>query len=393
MRRSMLLTLGTAGALLVGAPALASLTWTAVPAPNPSAAHDQFAAVSARTTADAWAVGDFLGADADDDGLQMLAARWDGARWQQVRTPAVLHQDESLLAVSASSATEAWAVGFTKGVGAAGRNTLAVRWNGTAWSIVPTPATSGGSKAQLNAVVSLGPADAWAVGRSRAGRALAEHWDGAAWSIVQLPAPVIPAGTTLQSSTLTGISAASPTDIWAVGNISVLSGTTARGRTLAMHYDGRTWRVTPTRDATVPDTLNAVTAVASNDVWAVGNTFKTDGTNFPDRPLIEHWDGAVWSIVASPAVPVENTLSGVAARSGTDVWAVGNFVDRGRTVPVARTLALHWDGVTWSPVGTVNGASGDTALKGVAATPGGGDMWAVGFSLTATSTFVLRNTP
>jgi hypothetical protein len=185
----------------------------------------------------------------------------------------------------------------------------------------------------------------------------------------------------------------SSTDTWAVGSFAVLSGTNVQGRTLAMHFDGTAWRIVPTRDATTPNVLNGVTAVAANDVWAVGNTFKTDGTGFPDRPLIEHWNGTAWSIVASPAVPVEDTLSGVAARSANDVWAVGNSVDRTSTIPLARTLALHWDGVTWSPVATPNGASGDTALKGASATPGGGDIWSVGFSLTVSSTFVLRNTP
>ena len=120
----------------------------------------------------------------------------------------MLHRDESLLAVSASSATDAWAVGFTKTVGAAGRNPLAVHWNGSSWTIVPTPTLTGGAKSTLNGVADLSASNAWAVGKGRNGAALAEHWNGSTWSVVPVPTP---AGAS--SSQLGGISARSPSDI------------------------------------------------------------------------------------------------------------------------------------------------------------------------------------
>jgi hypothetical protein len=124
--------------------------WTVVSTVDPSATKNVLNAVAVRNSSDAWAVGHFTAPDQDDDGLNMLTERWNGTSWAQVSAPAVLHQDESLLAVSASSTSDAWAVGFTKTVGAAGRFPLAVHWNGASWAIVLTPTLSGGSKSTLN---------------------------------------------------------------------------------------------------------------------------------------------------------------------------------------------------------------------------------------------------
>src|SRR4029453_8369841 len=128
---------------------------------------------------------------------------------------------------SASSATDAWAVGFTKTVGAAGRFPLAAHWNGGSWGILPAPPLTGGSKSTLNGVVALSATNAWAVGRGRNGAALAEHWNGTAWSAGAVPTP---AGAA--SSQLSGISARSPNDIWAVGSATTVVGTSVQTRTL-----------------------------------------------------------------------------------------------------------------------------------------------------------------
>jgi hypothetical protein len=81
--------------------------WTVVPSVDPSATKNVLNAVAVRSSTDAWAVGQFTAPDQDDDGLNMLTERWNGSSWTQVAAPAVLHQDESLLAVIATSATDA----------------------------------------------------------------------------------------------------------------------------------------------------------------------------------------------------------------------------------------------------------------------------------------------
>jgi len=51
--------------------------------------------------------------------------------------------------------------------------------------------------------------------------------------------------------------------------------------------------------------LNAVAAISSSDIWAVGSQTFFGQTGI----LIEHWNGTAWSVVTSPApaVPVSYT--------------------------------------------------------------------------------------
>jgi hypothetical protein len=59
-----------------------------------------------------------------------------------------------------------------------------------------------------------------------------------------------------------------------------------------------------------------------------------------DRTLVEHWNGIAWTVQRTPNAgrsTTENVLSGVAATSPTNVWAVGH---RSKRV-LNRTLVLH----------------------------------------------------
>jgi hypothetical protein len=400
-RRIVAALAGAAAALLVAAPAAAAPTWSVVPSVDPVPTENQLTAVSALNANDAWAVGFYRG-PAEHDGRIMLAERWNGQRWAQVATPNVQFFDEKLLAVSAAGATDAWAVGSTNRTGFASTNPIAAHWANGAWTIVPTPTTTGTAKSILTGVVDVGTTNAWAVGRSRTGRALIEHWDGSAWSIVTAPDPVPPAGTTLAGSTLTGVSAKSPTDIWAVGSFSVSHGTVLDTFTLTEHFNGVAWKVVPSPNVAKPNqfngarqVLNAVAAVSATDVWAVGQTIDTaTGSFLPDKTLTLHWNGTAWRVVASPDHPAEDILSGVTAVASNDVWAVGTFTDRGAdgtAFPVDKTQTLHWNGTAWSRVSSPNGAAGDTLLNGVSRVPGTAQAWAVGFHLNGASrTFVLH---
>src|SRR5205814_10075922 len=95
---------------------------------------------------------------------------------------------------------------------------------------------------------------------------------------------------------LTSISAASPTDIWAVGSwVTDPSG--PQTSTLVEHWDGAQWSIVPSPSpGSLGNDLFGVTAIAQDDVWVVGAYFDEPG----GKPLIEHWDGAQWQLVASP---------------------------------------------------------------------------------------------
>jgi hypothetical protein len=383
--------------LLLASTAMAATpAWTVVPAANPAGAG--LNAVSARTASDAWAVGQFQ-APGDDAGSQMLTERWNGTSWQQVPTPNLNFEDERLLAVSASAADEAWAVGTQKSINAASRATLAAHWDGTAWTIVPTPATvSGGKVVTLDGVADLSPTNAWAVGEGKDARPLAEHWDGSAWSVVPVPAPVAPAGTSLASAVLSSISAVSPTDIWAVGTTTATqTQTLAVVRfTLAEHWNGTAWSIVKTANTAEPTALNGVTAISATNAWAVGNGFNnvhdTGATN-ANQAVIEHWNGTAWSIVTSPATVPQ--LGSVSAASATDIWATGAAIDTSGSIPVNVTRTEHWNGTAWSVVASPNGSAGDTILGGVSALPSG-EAWAagtIGSATTGAGAFIIHHTP
>src|SRR5207253_8357133 len=112
----------------------------------------------------------------------------------------------------------------------------------------------------------------------------------------------------------------SANDIWAVGDFSVSS----IYQTLAEHWNGTSWSIVSSPNiGTNSDRFLGVSAVSANDVWAVG-TYSTDGTNF--LTLTQHWNGSAWSVVASPnPSTVRNILNAVAAVATNDVWAVGNY--------------------------------------------------------------------
>jgi hypothetical protein len=371
-----------AAAIALAGPAFAAPAWVITPTVNPSAQKVAFSnvlnAVNARTSTDAWAVGNFLGPN-DDDGQVMLAEHWNGTAWSQVPTPNVVRFDEKLNAVSAAAANDAWAVGSTNRTGFAHTDPLAAHWDGTSWTIVPTPATTGGSKSILFGVANLGGGNAWAVGRSEANRALVEHWNGSAWTIIPTPDPAAPAGTTFTGSTLTAVSARSATDIWAVGNFSAAKGTNSNSFTLTMHWNGSAWTIVPSPNpaiatpAGVQQSLSGVVEISPNDAWAVGNT--SDITGFQGaKPIAMHWNGTAWSLTTIPGLGGGGTLASVTASSPTSVWAAGS--------PGGTTSVLHWNGTSWSPETTPVGADGQPLLNSISAVRGSAtEVWAAGITL------------
>src|SRR5947208_3813230 len=66
---------------------------------------------------------------------------WDGAVWSKIQSKDVTGSaTNQLLSVAARSPTEVWAAGwFAQGLGIETSGTLIERWDGTAWSIVPSP--------------------------------------------------------------------------------------------------------------------------------------------------------------------------------------------------------------------------------------------------------------
>src|SRR3984957_8674405 len=88
--------------------------------------------VSATSARNAWAVG-FTGGLTDS---KALIERWNGSGWKPVAGPGLEHR--ILYSVAATSRHSAWAVGFTDS--AYSNRTVILRWNGTAWKQLPSQA-------------------------------------------------------------------------------------------------------------------------------------------------------------------------------------------------------------------------------------------------------------
>jgi hypothetical protein len=249
------------------------------------------------------------------------------------------------------------------------------------------PASTAAEGEDLAGVSAVSATNAWAVGYrcSNADCALPnlrfstliEHWNGRKWSTVASPSPG-------PSTQLTGVSAVSATDAWAVGNTNSGPVNTVPGPALILHWNGRKWASTPVPE---PSTdyyfLSSVNAISATDAWAVG-VWDAVGVNAP--ALILHWNGRKWSKVASPN-PVGHALTGVSAASASDAWAVGHYVN---TADHDSTLTLHWNGRKWSKVASPNPGIQSNDLLGVSTlTPT--DAWAVGdMDTVALRTVVLR---
>jgi hypothetical protein len=369
-RRKTWAGLGALSAALVasvtfGGTAFAASGWTTATIPS-TGNNVSLLGASARTNTDAWAVGQQFGA-AGQAPTPPVVYHWNGSAWSLTATPS-LGEYGALQAVSASSATDAWAVGFTF-IRRHDRGVLIEHWNGTAWSTTSVDAIQG-SAAGLTGVVDLSPGNAWAVGNGATGELL-EHWNGTAWSVVTLPDPDFHAGAGQ------AISATSASDIWLVGTtFNAATGTVAE----ALHFDGTFWTVVPMQQPSpgpVTPTIAAVTPVSANSAWAVGEDIGA-GTAIGGSTLIEHWNGTRWSIVPSPTPGGDPFLTGVAARSATDVYAVGNEMPSVNGGP-QQSLILRWNGSAWS-ADSVPTAGGFSPLSAAATFPGAASEWAVGTS-------------
>src|SRR6516164_7156319 len=295
--------------------------------------------------------------------------------------------DNSLGAIAGSSPSDIWAAGnFLPDTAHSNQDatlTFAEHYDGTKWSYVPTPNTGTNFNSFYGLTASGG--QAWAVGEYLNGkfqdRALAEHWDGTKWSILNVPQPGSMRDMFFAGSTL------SPSDVWLVGD---QEGSNGKFETLAEHWNGTAWSVLPTPDpGSSGNHLYGVDAVASNDVWAVGQQL---GATAPDQGLVEHWNGQKWSVMGSPVSASASVMLDAVTVAHGHVWTAGEAdspVSGGR--PVIERLSGGHGRVVHLPASAGNDW---TNLYGIA--PAGNSVWAVGtfvdLKTDNNETLILRGT-
>jgi hypothetical protein len=290
-------------------------TWSVVPGPSNSTGS--LRSVSCSSASQCMAVG-------TTSTEQTLTELWDGSVWSIVASPNLsLDGPNFLVGVSCPSLSRCTAVGYAQS--GTTIQTLVESWNGTAWSIISSPNSPGSTANVLIGVSCPSVTVCTAVGYSDVGSdgdTLVEAWNGSGWSIVPSP-------NASSFNSLGGVSCPTSTECTAVGG-------GASGQTLVERWNGSGWSVvaSPNVGGGTQSYLNGVSCVTPSECTAVGDTFT--GTGY--RTLIESWDGSAWSIVPSPndrgSRSSQDQLLGVSCPDSTKCTAVGLFGDKSTGTPL-----------------------------------------------------------
>jgi hypothetical protein len=154
---------------------------------SPVFGSGQATAISADSANDIWVV----------DGGTFL--HFDGTKWSSVASAIGIASGST--AVTALSPTDVWATGTVVGGRTGGLHPRTFpkaaieHWDGTSWSIVTSPNPNPGGASTLQGIAAISANDIWAVGAFGGTSAvpseftLTEHWDGTSWSIIPSPSP------------------------------------------------------------------------------------------------------------------------------------------------------------------------------------------------------------
>jgi hypothetical protein len=197
--------------------------------------------------------------------MQTLIEQWDGSTWSLASSP----NSGALSSVSCVSAAACVAVG------ADGNLALVEQWDGTAWSVVPSPAVGANASNELSGVSCTSASVCVAVGSftpsGQATQTLVEQWDGTSWSVS--PSPDEDAA---RPNVLSGVSCTSSSACTAVGDAS-------NPQPLVEEWDGTDWSIAPTEGVGTHSTLNGVSCLGPQVCVAVGNS----GPGNSGPPLVE----------------------------------------------------------------------------------------------------------
>jgi hypothetical protein len=364
-------------------------------------------AVSGATATAVFAAGDAQNANGIH---RTYVVRWNGSGWAQETTPNGMHTDSYLTSIDAVSATNVWAVGYTEnGNDELSRIPLILHRTSAGWTLADPPTV--GDSAALWGISAVSGSDIWAVGvyiQAATRHTLALHWNGTAWT----KKTTVDVGT--KGAVLQDIDASSATNAWATGySISAFdlgpllerwdgfswqdatpgtwtSGSTGavatRGpsntwvartngistSTILSHWNGTSWTDEPSDPAVDSPLFLDLDIVAGNDVWVAGRRGPATGSY---RPLVEHWNGLTWKVVPTPyQLGYLEQLNGIDPAAGADRFAVGTTKGAGYN---DHPIALRASPSTWQLQSPPNRSKLPTALDAVSASSSS-NVWAVG---------------
>jgi hypothetical protein len=259
-----------------------------------AAAFSTFWSASAAGIRNAWAVGGLTMGGAPGSG-RPFAVRWQGSRWHASPLPAGL--TSFLIAASADSPSDAWAV--------SGQGGYVLHWSGRSWSVAkrfPEPKLV----RELTGVTAFGPKDVWVFGGSGAYPGEGTwHLHGTTWTKV-----------TGIGGNIARASAVSPSDMWAVGGISV-------GDDAIVHFAGNRWLHVTAKVLTGLQ-FHGIVALSKADVWAAAAPQAN-----PLKAFLVHRTGSGWVRVQLPWAVDAGSLASdgrgglwISAASATRSWLI-----------------------------------------------------------------------
>jgi hypothetical protein len=311
--------------------------------------------VSGSSDTDLWAVGYFY--DQPQGRYLPLTQHWNGRRFQYVHAPTASLGYNAFNAVATIAPDDAWAVGYQTPVYYTYVDRpLIEHWDGTSWTVVPSPYRN---EAELSGVAAIAANDVWAVG-SRSGGAFGSlilHWDGQRWSLVD-------DGHAADLTALRDVVVNGPKDVWAGGSASGPNGTIVP---FAEHWDGTSWTGYPASSNTEYAEFNAIAAGPDGGLWGAG--WQSPGLG--SYQMTKRLDANGWHALPMPDYPANNTLYGMAS-VGPVAWTVGYGSTSGPTPLIERSAGNGW-------VVEPNPAQGMAILYSITAV--GRKLWTVGDSL------------
>ena len=371
--------------------AAAASGWNVVSAPNTGdGGYDIVLGTACPDAQDCWSVGfDLL----NKNGLVVnpLVEQWDGQSWSVVSTPALPTEGAALTAVTCVTSSDCWSVGATNPIDMGDVAPLAEQWDGSTWTVVAAPTPDGSGwwlSPQRELPLELGLLGGRVHDRRRrrpvgpAHRAMGRDGmvggDGGAHR------------TALHAAQRGDVR--SPSDCWAAGttgpqqpsdSVFFIFPTVPGDQSVIEHWDGASWTLVPSYVAASPNGgyVAALTCVSADDCWASGST--TDDNGLPSSSLMQRWNGSSWSVVSTPPMPgVQGILSSLTCLSSQQCWAVGSTGTPGsgqsyNPVPIVEA----WNGSAWSIEPSPN-AVGLGLLSSVACVRGDA-CWSVGSAVVS----------
>ncbi len=323
--------------------AFAAPSWTVSTSPGTGSSFNYLNGVSCASGTMCKAVGDAQNVEGFD---RTLIESWNGHTWSHSFSPDVgnYEVDNDLNGVSCISATWCMAVGEQGSTVRGSRDvpgTLIEMWNGTKWSITPSPP----NETLLSGVSCVTASWCIAVGESPAGagQTLIESWNGSTWAVSSSP------NENANQDYLFGVSCVSTTSCQAAGSYN------NGNQSLIESWNGSTWAISTTPiDSSGFTGLGGVSCVSATSCKAVGVSV--------NRTLVLSWNGSTWSRSSTPNNGSgSNALGSVSCVSTTSCKAVG-WYDNGST---SRTLIESWNGTKWSLQASPNDGTGTNTLGGV----------------------------